>query len=95
MRQNSCGTVDIVKANYDPRISKVPELIGKHPGVIAPVTLAKVNPLEIVRPASASRSGAPPAPPLRPRPSARGGVGPRPERPRAALAARSAPRPRV
>ncbi len=30
-------------------------MIGKHPGVIAPVTLAKVNPLEFVKPASASR----------------------------------------
>ncbi len=55
MRKNSCGTVDVLKKTYDPRISKVPELIGKHPGVIAPVTLAKVNPLEIVTPASASR----------------------------------------
>ena len=55
MRRNSCGTVDIVKTDYDPNISKVPELIGKHPGVIAPVTLAKVNPLEFVKPASASR----------------------------------------
>ena len=55
MRKNSCGTVDILKTGYDPKISKVPELIGKHPGVIAPVTLAKVNPLEIVKPASASR----------------------------------------
>ena len=55
MRKNSCGTVDIVKTGYDPKISRVPELLGKHPGVIAPVTLAQVNPLEFVRPASASR----------------------------------------
>jgi hypothetical protein len=55
MRKNSCGTVDILKTEYDPKISRVPELIGKHPGVIAPVTLARVNPLEIARPASASR----------------------------------------
>ena len=40
---------------YNPEISKVPELIGKHPGVIAPVTLYKKNPLEFVKPASASR----------------------------------------
>jgi len=55
MRKNSCGNVDILKTDYDPKISKVPELIGKHPGVIAPVTLYKINPLEFVRPASASR----------------------------------------
>ena len=55
MRKNSCGKVDIVKTNYKPEISKVPELIGKHPGVIAPVTLYKINPLEFVKPASASR----------------------------------------
>ena len=31
------------------------ELIGKHPGVIAPVTIWKPNPLEFVKPVSASR----------------------------------------
>jgi hypothetical protein len=55
MRKNSCGKVDILKTDYDKNISKVPELIGKHPGVIAPVTLYKINPLEFVKPASASR----------------------------------------
>jgi len=55
MRKNSCGKVDILKTDYDRNISKVPELIGKHPGVIAPVTLYKINPLEFVKPASASR----------------------------------------
>ncbi|MCK5512984.1 MAG: hypothetical protein KAJ00_00665, partial [Deltaproteobacteria bacterium] len=55
MRKNSCGKVDILKTDYDKNISKIPELIGKHPGVIAPVTLYKINPLEFVKPASASR----------------------------------------
>lgn len=55
MRKNSCGKVDILKTDYDKTTSKVPELIGKHPGVIAPVTLYKINPLEFVKPASASR----------------------------------------
>jgi hypothetical protein len=55
MRKNSCGKVDILKTDYDPKISKVPELIGKHPGVIAPVIIYKPKPLEFVKPASASR----------------------------------------
>jgi hypothetical protein len=43
MRKNSCGKVDILKTDYDKNISKIPELIGKHPGVIAPVTLYKTG----------------------------------------------------
>jgi hypothetical protein len=34
MRKNSCGKVDILKTDYDKNISKIPELIGKHPGVM-------------------------------------------------------------
>ena len=55
MRQNSCGKVDITRKDYDPKISKIPELIGKHPGVIAPVTVCTPKPLEFIKPASASR----------------------------------------
>ena len=55
MRQNSCGKVDITRKDYDPKISKIPELIGKHPGVIAPVTVCTPKPLEFISPASASR----------------------------------------
>jgi hypothetical protein len=47
--------VNIAKPDYDPNISRVPELIGKQPGVIAPVTICKPNPLQFVKPASASR----------------------------------------
>ena len=47
--------VNIAKPDYDPNISRIPELIGKHPGVIAPVTICKPNPLQFVKPASASR----------------------------------------
>ncbi len=56
MRKNSCGRVDVTTTTYDPQVSKIPELIGKHPGVIAPVTVCKPNPLEFVKPASASRA---------------------------------------
>jgi len=49
------GRVDVGKKDYDPKVSRVPELIGKHPGVIAPVTICKPNPLQFVKPASASQ----------------------------------------
>lgn len=55
MRKNSCGTVDVTRTDHDPKVSKIPELIGKHPGVIAPVTICTPKPLEFVKPASASR----------------------------------------
>ena len=55
MRNNSCGTDDVTTRTYDSQVSKIPELIGKHPGVIAPVTVCKPNPLEFIKPASASR----------------------------------------
>jgi hypothetical protein len=47
--------VDVAKKDYDPKVSRIPELIGKHPGVIAPVTICKPNPLQFVKPASASQ----------------------------------------
>lgn len=47
--------VNIAKPDYDPNISLIPELIGKHPGVIAPVTVCRPNPLQFIKPASASR----------------------------------------
>jgi hypothetical protein len=47
--------VDVAKKDYDPKVSRIPELIGKHPGVIAPVTMWKLNPLQFVKPASASQ----------------------------------------
>ena len=47
--------VDVSKKEYDPKVSRIPELIGKHPGVIAPVTMWKLNPLQFVKPASASQ----------------------------------------
>jgi len=47
--------VDVAKENYNAQVSRIPELIGKHPGSIAPVILWKPNPLEFVKPASASR----------------------------------------
>jgi len=47
--------VDIAKIAYDPQISRVPELIGRHPGVIAPLVLWKPNPLHLLKPASGSR----------------------------------------
>ena len=55
MRKNSCGKVDVTTTTYNPQASKIPELIGKHPGVIAPVTVCTPNPLEFIKPASASR----------------------------------------
>ncbi len=47
--------VDIAKTDYDPNVSRVPELIGKHPGTIAPVVMWKPNPLQFVTPVSGSR----------------------------------------
>ncbi len=47
--------VDIAKTAYDPQLSRVPELIGRHPGVIAPLVLWKPNPLQLLKPASGSR----------------------------------------
>jgi hypothetical protein len=44
---------DITSKDYDPAVSRIPELIGKHPGVIAPVIMWKPNPLEFIKPASA------------------------------------------
>ena len=46
--------LDITKENYDPAVSKIPELIGKHPGTIAPVVMWKPNPLQFVAPKSAA-----------------------------------------
>jgi hypothetical protein len=39
MRKNGFGTAALVKTGYDPKISRVPELIGRHPRVIAPVPI--------------------------------------------------------
>ncbi len=47
--------IDIANADYDAALSRIPELIGKHPGVIAPVTIWKPNPLHLVTPLSGSR----------------------------------------
>src|SRR5512137_251503 len=47
--------VDIAKKDYDPKVSRIPELIGRHPGVIAPLVLWKPNPLQLIKPASGSR----------------------------------------
>jgi hypothetical protein len=47
--------VNIAKPDYDPNISRIPELIGKHFRVIAPITICNPNPLQFVKPASASR----------------------------------------
>lgn len=47
--------LDITSESYNARISRIPELIGKHPGSIAPLVIWKPNPLQFVKPASASR----------------------------------------
>jgi hypothetical protein len=47
--------VDIAKKDYDPKVSRIPELIGRHPGVIAPLVIWKPNPLQLIKPASGSR----------------------------------------
>ena len=47
--------VDVARKDYDPKVSRIPELIGKHPGIIAPLIIWKPNPLQLVKPASASR----------------------------------------
>ena len=39
--------VDIAKKDYDPKVSRIPELIGRHPGVIAPLVIWKPNPLQL------------------------------------------------
>lgn len=46
--------LDVANKNYDPAVSKLPELIGKHPGLIAPLVLWKPNPLQFVQPKSAA-----------------------------------------
>lgn len=46
--------VDVANINYDSKVSRIPELIGRHPGVIAPVTICKPNPLQFVKPVSGS-----------------------------------------
>ena len=47
--------IDVASESYNTRTSHIPELIGKHPGIIAPVIIWKPNPLQLVKPASASR----------------------------------------
>ncbi len=47
--------IDVTSEIYNTRTSHIPELIGKHPGIIAPVIIWKPNPLQLVKPASASR----------------------------------------
>ncbi len=47
--------VNIAAFDYNPRMSRIPELIGRHPGAIAPLVLWKPNPLQLVKPLSASR----------------------------------------
>jgi hypothetical protein len=46
--------VDIAGETYNPLTSRIPELIGRHPGVIAPVTIWKPNPLHLIKPDHAS-----------------------------------------
>ena len=46
---------DVSSTEYKPEISKIPELIGTHPGKIAPLVKWKPNPLQFVKPLSASR----------------------------------------
>ena len=47
--------LDVSAESYNPQISRIPELIGKHPGVIAPLVVWKPNPLQFIKPASASK----------------------------------------
>ncbi len=50
--------LDVTKKDYDPNVSNIPELIGKHPGSDAPLVIWKPNPLQFTRPKSgASVSG--------------------------------------
>ena len=46
---------DITETNYDPSASRIPELIGKHPGADVEFKTFEPNPLQFVKPASASR----------------------------------------
>lgn len=47
--------IDVASESYNTQTSHIPELIGKHPGIEAPVVMWKPNPLQLVKPASASR----------------------------------------
>ena len=47
--------VDVARKDYNPKVSRIPELIGKHPGTIAPLIIWKPNPMQLVKPASGSR----------------------------------------
>ena len=47
--------VDVARKDYDPKVSRIPELIGTHPGTIAPLVIWKPNPMQLVKPASGSR----------------------------------------
>ncbi|MCX5900619.1 MAG: hypothetical protein NTX06_07790 [Proteobacteria bacterium] len=47
--------IDVANESYNAQISRIPELIGKHPGVIAPLIIWKPNPLQFIKPVSASR----------------------------------------
>jgi len=44
--------IDIGQNHYDPKISRIPELIGKHPGVVAPVLHCPPKAVHIVKPLS-------------------------------------------
>jgi hypothetical protein len=44
--------IDISKNHYDPNVSRIPELIGKHPGVVAPVLHCPPKAVHIVKPLS-------------------------------------------
>ncbi len=47
--------IDVASESYNTLTSRIPEIIGKHPGVIAPLIIWKPNPLQLVKPVSASR----------------------------------------
>jgi len=48
-------TLNIARPDYNPKVSKIPELIGKHPGTIAPVIKYRPQAVQIVTPVSGSR----------------------------------------
>ena len=48
-------SVNIAKTDYDKNLSRIPELIGKHPGIKAPLKIYRPNPLQFTKPASGSR----------------------------------------
>ncbi|MEI6126056.1 MAG: hypothetical protein WCQ99_05820, partial [Pseudomonadota bacterium] len=47
--------LDVSTESYNAQVSRIPELIGKHPGSIAPLVVWKPNPLQFIKPASASK----------------------------------------